>query len=126
LSVTEDVKKTIINLNTVVQLGKQGIDKDGDSLGTYAPFTVQERSKLGLQTNHIDFKVTGEYWKSWSVNVKGNVIEINVDKERFNDLVIDLKFDAGHVGLTDENIAIISEKMLVNYQKYVRRKIINE
>jgi len=80
IAVNEEVKKLIIQLNTVKQLGDLGIDAEGDSLGEYAPFTIEKRSDLGLQVSHIDFKVKGNYWKSWKVEVVGDNIEIDVDK----------------------------------------------
>mgnify|MGYP003658819201 CR=1 FL=1 len=102
-----------------------GIDSDSDSLGEYAAFTVNARSSLGLQTGHVDFKVTGDYWNSWTVNLVGDVIEINVNNERFNELVNELSFSDTHVGLTEENINILAEKMLVNYREYIINKMLN-
>lgn len=123
LAVNDEVKKLIVHLNTVIQLGESGIDSEGDNLGVYAPFTIQERSDLGLQVNHVDFKVTGDYWGSWSVEVKGDEIIISVNTERFNELTQDLNFSKTHVGLTDENIAILAAKMLITYQDYARNKL---
>lgn len=122
-AVNEDIEKFIIHINTVIQLGDLGIDSDSESLGDYAPFTVELRSLAGLQVDHVDFKVTGDYWRSWTVNVVGDYIEINVNKERFNELVNELKFSEKHVGLTDENISILADKMLPRYIKYVTDKI---
>jgi hypothetical protein len=123
-AVNEDAKKLIIHLNTVIQLGEHGIDSDETSLGSYAPFTVNERSALGLQTGHIDFKVTGEYWGSWSVTVVGDNIEINVNKERFDELVNELNFSGEHVGLTEENITILANRMLPRYREYAIKNIL--
>ena len=122
-SVDQEIKNSIVHLNTVKQLGENGIDSDSDSLGNYAPFTINERSSLGLQVGHVDFKVTGEYWKSWSVEVVGSDIEISVDNDRYNELVGDLRFSDTHVGLTDDNLSILSKEMLFKYQDYARNKI---
>lgn len=122
-SVTRDVKDLIIHLNTVIQLGEHGIDSEDDSLGDYSLFTVEKRSELGLQTGHVDFKVTGDYWNSWKVIVKGDEIMIDVDNDRFDELVDDLHFSDTHIGLTDENINILTEKMLVEYRIYARGKL---
>jgi hypothetical protein len=122
-AVNDEVKNLIKQLNTVDQLGEFGIDSEGDSLGEYAPFTVERRSELGLQVDHIDFKITGDYWGSWRVEVKGDVIEIFVNKERYDELVDDLSFSDTHVGLTDDNIAILSAMMAENYKVIVRRKL---
>ena len=123
LAVDEDVRKLIIHLNTVIQLGESGIDSEEDSLGDYAPFTVDVRSSLGLQTGHVDFKVTGEYWGSWTVEVVGDEIQISVDKDRFDELTDDLNFSDTHVGLTEENINKLAERMLPKYRDYAIKRI---
>ena len=122
-AVDDEVKKLIVHLNTVIQLGNSGIDSEGDSLGSYSPFTVDLRSSLGLQVNHVDFKVTGEYWGSWKVDVVGNDILINVNKSRFDELVLDLKFSDTHVGLTEENISILTTRMLPKYRQFALDKM---
>lgn len=122
-AIDTEVKELIIKLNTSEQLGKKGIDSEGDSLGEYAPFTVVERSSLGLQTDHIDFKVTGDYWKSWEVKESGGEILISVDSSVFNELVNDLKFSATHVGLTEENLAILADLILTRYLRYIKRRL---
>lgn len=122
-SVDQTVKDLIVDLNTKQQLGRDGIDSDGDSLGEYADFTVQARNELGLQTDHIDFKVTGDYWKSWTVTVDEQAITITTNQDRFEELVNDLGFDPGHVGLTDENISLLTEKLLIGYQGYVLNEL---
>ena len=122
-AVDDEVKKLIVHLNTVIQLGNSGIDSEVDSLGSYSPFTVDLRSSLGLQVNHVDFKVTGEYWGSWKVDVVGNDILINVNKSRFDELVLDLKFSDTHVGLTEENISILTTRMLPKYRQFALDKM---
>lgn len=122
-AIDDGVQKKVIELNTEVQLGEDGIDSLGDSLGEYAPFTVNERSRLGLQTGHIDFKVTGDYWRSWRVNVTNNAIIITVDSSRFDELVNELRFSPDHVGLTEENLELIRNIVLPKYQEYARREL---
>ncbi len=111
-----DTKREIIRLNTNEQLGRYGIDSDEDSLGNYAPFTVQERTAMGLQTSHVDFKVTGDYWKSWRVRVTDKAWIIEVDPQRFDELVNELRFAPEHVGLTEENETIVSQGII--FEKY--------
>lgn len=122
-AVNAKVKELIKDLNTEDQLGKDGIDALGDTLGEYAPFTVQKRSELGLQTNHIDFKVTGDYWASWNITVNRQAITITVDRERFSELVNDLGFAPEHVGLTDKNLNVLAAAMLTRYQLYIKKQL---
>lgn len=122
-AVDSRVKKLIINLNTRNQLGEFGIDALGDSLGEYAPFTVQKRTELGLQTGHIDFKVTGDYWASWTVTVNREAITIVTDPQLFSELVNDLGFAPEHVGLTPDNLNKLTAVMLTRYQIYLNKQI---
>lgn len=117
------VKDQVIKLNTVDQLGRFGVDSENSSLGDYADFTIEQRSALGLQTDHVDFKVTGNYWASWNITVNGEAMTINVDRNRFDELINDLKFSEDHVGLTPENLSKITEMLLINYRSYVRKKL---
>ncbi len=127
LAVDEDVKKLIIHLNTIIQLGEDGIDSENDSLGDYSFFTIQKKSTegvgIGRIVDHVTFYDTGKYWGSWTVDVVGDEIHIKVDKDRFDELTDDLNFSDTHVGLTDENINKLAERMLPKYRDYAIRKI---
>jgi len=118
-------KQYIISLNTNEQLGEDGIDSEGRSLGEYAPFTVNFRRSKGLQVDHIDFHVTGEYWASWKVEVKDDSFIINVDQDRFNELVNELRFSPDHVGLTDFSIESLAQMLKVNYDTYIREQLLD-
>lgn len=117
-------KKLIIDLNTKDQLGKQGIDSRGNSLGQYRPLSVTIRMSLGLQVGHIDFKITGEYWGSWEIEVTKDRLIINIDENRFSELVNDLNFSEEHVGLTIENLAIVKTVIRENYINYVKQQLL--
>lgn len=122
----EQVQDEIIRLNTEDQLGDKGIDALDQSLGEYAPFTVRVRSSLGLQTGHIDFKVTGDYWESWNTQVRRDVIVITVNDERYNELVNDLDFSPDHVGLTTENWdKVIREYIKPNWVESVKKQLLS-
>ena len=118
-AVDEEVQDLVIRLNTEEQLGKGGIDADGNSLGDYAPFTVNVRSDLGLQTDHIDFKVTGDYWRSFDVLVDKNGYTVVSDTERFEELVNELGFTSRHLGLTKENEQKVFKLIREKYLDYV-------
>jgi hypothetical protein len=126
-AVDSNVKQLIIDLNTKNQLGEDGIDIKGDSLGEYADFTIQKKETEGVGvgsiTDHITFYDTGDYWKSWMVTVNRSAITISVNEAKFAELVGDLGFDPEHVGLTKENMNKLTAKMLINYQNYVRKQL---
>jgi len=115
----------IISMNTNEQLGEDGIDSTGASLGDYAPMTVQFRRSKGLQVGHIDFKVTGQYWSSWKVRATSSELIITVDQDRFQELTQLLRFSEEHVGLTDENMDRLAEMIKRKYIEYVERELQN-
>jgi hypothetical protein len=123
LSTDRNTRQFIISMNTNEQLGEEGIDANDSSLGDYAPMTVQFRRSKGLQVGHIDFKVTGQYWRSWRVRVRSNELIIEVDKDRFTELVELLNFSEDHVGLTEENLDRLAEMIKRKYIDYVRRTL---
>jgi len=125
-SMNEQVQDEIIRLNTEDQLGDKGIDSLDQSLGDYAPFTVRVRSSLGLQTDHIDFKVTGEYWESWDTEVRRDVLVITVNESRYDELVNDLGFSPDHVGLTIANWdKVIREYIQPNWVESVKKQLLS-
>lgn len=125
-SMDEQVQDEIIRLNTEDQLGDKGIDSLDQSLGDYAPFTVRVRSSLGLQTDHIDFKVTGEYWESWDTEVRRDVLVITVNESRYDELVNDLGFSPEHVGLTIANWdKVIREYIQPNWVESVKKQLLS-
>lgn len=123
-SIDREVKEHIIQLNTEDQLGEEGIDSKGSSLGQYRPFTVQVRTSLGLQVGHVDFRVTGEYWDSWKVRTTKNGFTILVDRNRYSELVNDLRFSEDHVGLTDQNLRFIGRMVRDKHIDYVRQRLL--
>ena len=125
-SMDEQVQDEIIRLNTEDQLGDKGIDSLDQSLGDYAPFTVRVRSSLGLQTDHIDFKVTGEYWESWDTEVRRDVLVITVNESRYDELVNDLGFSPDHLGLTIANWdKVIREYIQPNWVESVKKQLLS-
>ena len=123
-AIDKKTKQIIIDLNTKDQLGEEGIDSTDNSLGQYRPLSVQIRLGLGLQVGHIDFKITGEYWGSWEIEVTKNQLIIHVDENRFSELVNDLGFSEEHVGLTKRNMAIVQAIIRENYINYVKGQLL--
>jgi hypothetical protein len=123
LATDRETRKFIISMNTHEQLGEEGIDSKGRDLGDYAPTTVQFRRSKGLQVAHIDFKVTGDYWRSWKVQVTTNEIVITSDRELFEELTELLRFSPDHVGLTDENLDRLATMIKRKYIQYVKNEL---
>ena len=83
-----------------------GKTKDGGTIEPY-PYSAKyakQREKEGLQTDFIDLKRTGKYYKNMTATIDGTVLRLgsDVDYEQF----ISKRYDGpGELyGLTDENM----------------------
>ena len=106
----KEVKDLVIRLNTqgekTSQLFELGEDSLGDSLGSYSPFTVEQKKKRGQPTNRITLKDTGEFYSSFNVVPYrgGFTIKANPIKED-NNLYDDFGTDI--IGLNETNLQIL-------------------
>lgn len=110
------VKEFIIELNTegqpTSQLFEKGEDSLGDSLGEYAPSTIEGTASFegkiskGQRFDHITLKDTGDFYDTWVVIpfLKGFRMKANPVKEDSN-LFDDFGEDI--VGLNEENLLIL-------------------
>ena len=122
LSIDNGVKKEIIKLNTIDQLYEKGIDSLSDSLGDYSDFTIGLKRQKGQRTDHITLKDTGDFYNSFRVSVTKSAIVINATTQKEdNDLAE--QFGQEIIGLTDENLEVITQMILTNIIKYVKNQL---
>ena len=117
------VKQLVKKLNTEIQLRKDNIDSTGTKLsvigGPYSTVTlILDPRKKG--PNDIDLYSTGEFQNSFLVFVTVAGITITADTQKDEDDLTD-RWGENIIGLTDENIQKVSEIILENYQKEVRK-----
>lgn len=117
-----DLQNNIIKLNTIDQLFNDGIDSLGDSLGEYSPFTVELKKAKGQPTNRITLKDTGDFYKTFKVEVKDDSFFINANPIKDDSNLFD-DFGSEIVGLTEENQKKISKTILDNTIKYIRKEL---
>ena len=122
----KEVKDLVIRLNTqgekTSQLFELGEDSLGDNLGSYSPFTVQEKKKKGQPTNRITLKDTGEFYSSFNVvpyrggfTIKANPIKD--DDNLFDDFGTDI------IGLNETNLQILRDVYKDKVLEEVRKRI---
>jgi hypothetical protein len=108
----KEVKDLVIRLNTqgekTSQLFELGEDSLGGSLGSYSPFTVEQKKKRGQPTNRITLKDTGEFYSSFNVvpyrggfTIKANPIK--EDSNLYDDFGTDI------IGLNETNLQILRD-----------------
>lgn len=97
--VVQDFDQEITELNkSQLRSGKR---KDNTSLGTYRPFTIEERLKRGLQVSFVDLRFTGAFQDNMKLVIKGNTFDFtSTDKK--TDMLAD-KYGDLIFGLTQEN-----------------------
>lgn len=82
------------------RLYNTGKDSEGESLGSYSPFTVVIKQEKGQRTDHITLRDTGEFYESMTfyANETELVFDADAQKEDSN-LFADFGLDI--LGLTD-------------------------
>ena len=117
------IKNEIIRLNTREQLFSKGIDSDGVSLGTYAPFTVREKERKGQPTNRITLEDTGEFYQSFRVSANRVSITIDANPIKDDNNLFD-DFGEDILGLTDDSKEKLKEMAVIQYIKYWKTNIL--
>ena len=115
----EDTQEIIVELNTRGQLFNKGIDSEEDSLGEYAPFTIERKIESGLPTDRVTLFQEGNFYKSFYIipHKKGFIIEadpIAGDSNLFDNFGEDI------IGLTDDSKAILIQKIILRIQNEFR------
>lgn len=118
------IKNMIIQLNTKGQLGK-GINSQGQSLasigGGYHPITISIKRSKGQPTDKVTLKDTGDFYDTFSVDVREGEIVITANTIKDNDDLID-RWGSDIIGLTDENLdklIIFAKGLYIDYLKKI-------
>lgn len=120
------VQNYIIELNTIEQLYNKGIDSQGKSLGSYSPFTVKEKIKKGQPTDRVTLKDTGEFYKSFQIDLSGDDIIIEADTIKIAwDGAQDLLDIYGDdiLGLTNRSLDKLINTIRIETQDFFRKNI---
>lgn len=114
----------ILDLIRNDQLFSQGIDSDGDVIGTYSEWTemMNPEKEAG---EHYTLKDTGAFYESMIIYIYDNLIEIDADPIKKNDKGEEknLFFEYGEniIGLTDENTQKVALILADKYKQEIIR-----
>lgn len=119
----------IIYLNTEEQLFKEGVDSQGNIIGTYSFATEFITDGLKKHGEPFNLKDTGKFYDSFRVRVKGGKITITADPIKTNAQGetenIYEKFGNFHIeGLTEQNLEAVRKFCLEYFQKHYRKILI--
>lgn len=115
---TDELRELIINLIRYNQLTEQGVNSEGDIIGTYSYTTEllsEGRKKRG---EPYDLNDTGEFFRSMYVQVLADSIVVNADYAKMED---QNWWNINILNLTDENLEVYIEEIKQNYVKEARR-----
>lgn len=119
----------MIELNTIEQLYKKGIDSTGDSIGEYQPATIEGTSRFkgkiekGQPYDRVTLKDTGDFYNSFRIYIDSNfdlIVKADTIKEG-----IDLLDQWGKdiLGLTDESLVVLRDMAKEKTINYLHRKL---
>ena len=114
--VNRETQFEIIRLNTQDQLFDDGIRSDSKSLPDYSNTSV---NVYGKRAGHIQLYNTGEFYQSFVVKVDKSGIDIVADTQK-EDTDLSKKYGNEILGLTDENLGLLREMLVLNYREYIR------
>lgn len=120
----------IIYLNTEDQLREDGVDSDGNVIGTYSFATEFLSDGLKKVGEPFTLHDTGEFYNSFRVRVRGGRITITADPIKTNEQGrtenIYEKFGNFRIeGLTDKNTEVVRKFCLQYFQNYYRKILTN-
>jgi len=105
------------------QLFKQGIDGDGDIIGTYSEYTEMMNPEKVAGTPFTLFD-TGDFYKSFVLYIYKNYIEVDANPIKINDKGekenLFWKYGENIIALTDESLAKLREEFLVRFKKELK------
>jgi hypothetical protein len=119
-----EIQKDIIELNQIEQLS-EGVDALGQTIKTikaeeqgggnvYSTYTIAQRKAKGLQTDNVDLKFKGAFWKTFKLVKVSDGWEIQVDYSKGSDDIRD-NFDSKYdfTGLTQNNMKVMVHTYLL-------------
>ena len=110
--VIQDNAVIIEEMNTVVQLDEEGVNRLGVKISSYAPYspmTISIKREKGQPTSRVTLRDTGEFHKSFYIEFHPDGFEIKASDWKAN--VLTKEYGPEIFGLTDENF----NDLAINY-----------
>lgn len=107
-----DNEQEILDLVRIDQLFKKGIDGLGRPITPeYKPFTIDRKSRLGQEINHVTLRDTGAFYRAFTTDYGSSKLEIFSTDSKATSL--ETKYGDDIYGMTKENQRKLSEKIIV-------------
>lgn len=121
----QDNVEIVLDLNRLDQLYKQGIDSEGQSLGEYSAFTVNQKLFFRDPAQPVDrvtLKDTGAFYDSFNLIIIKDGIRIIADTIKDDTDLID-RYGENILGLTEENKELLRELLKSEFKKIINKLI---
>jgi len=120
------IKDLIKFLNTDKQLGQEHVDSQGEALfnSLYGRTVYSPNDPKGRAGQPYKLKDTGDYWRSFNVEVGRGIIIIESDPFKGQDNLFDA-FGAQVEGLTNENLEILIRTAHEYFIKWYETKLLS-
>lgn len=129
-NIMDGLSDEIIERNQNDQLSF-GIDALGQVIETlasqgsdvYANFTIKDRKSRGLQTNNVDLKVTGRFWKTFKVKKVSGGWEVVANFDLYDtDIRANFNTKYDFLGLTPFSLEdLVMNEVLPELNKRIRK-----
>lgn len=108
-------KNEVLDFIRIDQLFEQGVNEDGQVIGTYSIVTETVYNPEKVAGSHYTLRDTGDFYRSFMMQVlpDGIIVDANGVKEDGTDLL--QKFTDKILGLTDESKIKLIEKIKEKY-----------
>tara|TARA_R110000772_G_scaffold176187_2_gene287908 strand:- start:640 stop:1092 length:453 start_codon:yes stop_codon:yes gene_type:complete len=118
----ESSRKKIVQLNTVNQLFKSGVDNENKAIEpAYTPLTVSIKKRKGQPTNRVTLKDTGDFYRDTDVDFTTKDFTIINFNEKYQKLTE--KYGDEILGLTIESQAILKNIVKDKVGKKLKNKL---
>jgi len=112
--VIRDNTEIVEEMNSEDQLFEQGIDRHGQKIADYAPYsdvTVQIKREKGQPTNRVTLRDEGDFHFSFFIEFSPTGFEIRADDGKTKKLLEG--YGDGILGLTDENVRDLAKNYIL-------------
>jgi len=119
-SFTPSIKTEILNYIRKDQLTDKGVDEDGDIIGFYSLATEFISNGQKKQGDHFTLDDTGAFYRSMWITVMADGIIIDGDTLKMED---QFWWNDSILGLTEENVTKLIEKIKEKYIEFARKTL---
>lgn len=118
---TQDLRREIIRLIQEDQLTQKGIDEAGEIIGYYSYLTELITNGRKQEGDHFDLNDTGDFYRSMFVTPLRDGFVIDANSSSFREMQSQDWYSDGILGLTDENLQQIIEKIKDRYRGQIQK-----